>query len=87
MHVLHEHEEIKSGVAQSLHEASTSALAFSQANGIPLDAIMSQLALLRRQPPSSERRVGKDEDTDDGDSNRNDTYSTKLIFDSDCRHA
>jgi hypothetical protein len=46
MHVLHEHQQVEPWVSEGLHEARSCALAFGQADGVSLDAIVSELALL-----------------------------------------
>lgn len=65
VHVLHEDQEIEPWVAQSLHEAGLCALALCESDGIALDAIVRELALLWSQPAGSQGRIRKDEDAND----------------------
>jgi hypothetical protein len=57
MHILHEHQKVKSGVTQCLHEACLGSLTRLQANSILLDAVMCELPLLWREPPCRKRLV------------------------------
>lgn len=74
MHVLHEHQEVKPRVAQSLHEACLDSLARLQANGVPLDAVMCKLALLWREPLGGERLIRQKPNADNRDANGHNTF-------------
>ena len=63
VHVLHEREEIKTRITNSLHEASLCTFVLFCADSIALDTIMGQLPLLRAQPPGGEREVWKQENS------------------------
>lgn len=80
MHVLHENEEIKSRVAECLHQASPGALALLQADCIAFDTVMCQLPLLRGEPTCCQWCVGKEKDADYGDPNGNNAFK-KLTYD------
>lgn len=79
MHVLHKDQQIKPWVPKSLHKAGSCSLALFQADGVSFNAVVCKLALLGSQPSCGERGVGKDEDTDYGDTNSDNTlYKVSL---------
>lgn len=72
VHVLHEYKQVEARVAQRLHEAGLCALALGEADGVALDAVVGELALLGGEPAGGEGRVGEDEDADDCDADCDD---------------
>lgn len=67
VHVLHEAEEVQAGVANSLHEACTWSAILLCRDSIAQDASVCKLTLLRCEPASVERVVGKCEQGQDRD--------------------
>lgn len=77
MHILHEDQQVKSWVSQSLHETSLDTSALFQANSIPLYAIVRQLSLLGSQPPRRQRLIRQQESTNDRHAHCDDTLNDK----------